>query len=357
MEAWQILSLAAGVAVALGVLLDMFLTVLHHDSSGWLVPRIQDGVWWMSVALGRRLPRARRRALALAGPLMIAATLVVWFSGYILGFSLIYWPSLGGFRAEPELGELGFLQALYYSGSTGTVLGLGDISPTDPALQVVTYIQAGFGFVLVTGSVTYLLSIVGIAVSRNAIAVRLILDTAQTGDGVRALERWLAGGEEATAIAARLRSLARGLSELEEELNQIPIAGLHYRAADPARDTERMLRAAAGIAIAARVASQGGRYAPIAVAAEDVALAVTRIASLIAERHLPDAARRACADGMATPQDHERLQAVHERLAVWLGDVATRPEKPDPVALATAARIRVFLAALDEVTGWRTDGD
>ncbi|MFU8816380.1 MAG: potassium channel family protein [Pseudomonadales bacterium] len=158
MESWAWLAAPAGAMVVIVVLTDVFLTVLHIDRDGPLARRPHLGIWHAAIGLGRLVPRWRRSLLGLAGPLMIVTTFAVWIAAYILGFALIYWPFPDGYTFDSRPPTFDFVDALYFSGKTGSTLGYGDIAPAAPALKVLSVVQATIGFGLLSGAVTYLLN-------------------------------------------------------------------------------------------------------------------------------------------------------------------------------------------------------
>ncbi|MCZ2818603.1 potassium channel family protein [Modestobacter sp. VKM Ac-2984] len=168
---------AAGAAVLLVVLRDVFHTLWHPSGRGQLSRRVMAVVWWA----GRR-PRARGRASVLAGPLALVVVVFAWVALTAVGFALVYWPHLAdGFALEGALEpqqRRGFLDALYVSLVTlvtlGT-LGFGDIVPTADWLRIVVPVQALLGFALLTAAVSWVLQIHPALVRRRALALRLSL--------------------------------------------------------------------------------------------------------------------------------------------------------------------------------------
>jgi Ion channel len=83
------------------------------------------------------------------GPLSLLLLLATWAAGLVLGFSLLYLASEGGFGALR--GMAGFGAAIYMSGTTFFTLGLGDVVPVGGIARALTVIEAamGFGFLAV----------------------------------------------------------------------------------------------------------------------------------------------------------------------------------------------------------------
>jgi hypothetical protein len=85
------------------------------------------------------LPQHRREVfLSIFGPLSLLGLFAIWAVGMIFGFALMQWAT------APNLPHFG--AAIYFSGTTFTTLGYGDISPVGPVPRVLAIIEAGSGF-------------------------------------------------------------------------------------------------------------------------------------------------------------------------------------------------------------------
>jgi hypothetical protein len=69
---------------------------------------------------------------------------IVWASGLITGFALLFWAE--GSRLGGMPGMSGFAADLYMSGTTFFTLGLGDLHPLTPIARLTTVVEAGTGF-------------------------------------------------------------------------------------------------------------------------------------------------------------------------------------------------------------------
>src|ERR671914_33127 len=131
MEWWGLPVTVLGAAMAIVILLDVVLSVFHLDLSGPISTATQRAISRFMVLLSKRFRWARRSLLALIGPAAIVSTLFVWVGLFILAFALMVWPHMNGeaFSRASGLEPLGFIDALYFSGGAGTVLGFGGITP------------------------------------------------------------------------------------------------------------------------------------------------------------------------------------------------------------------------------------
>jgi hypothetical protein len=123
-------------------------------------------------------------ALRLAGPVSILIVLASWVVMLTIGWALVYWPWMpGGFLHTAELDAPGssLHDSLYFSLVTLATLGYGDISPLSGWLRVVAPLESLLGLGLLTGSVSWLLSIFPVLSRRRALAYEIrLLEEART---------------------------------------------------------------------------------------------------------------------------------------------------------------------------------
>ncbi len=356
MELPDLLIIFGGIVLILLVLLDVFLAVLHIDISGIIAPRVFQAIWKSSIFLASAHPRSRRGILALAGPVMMVSIFLIWIGLFIVGFALIYWRNLSSFRSESEIGALGFVDALYYSGITGTVLGYGDISPITAALKVCAFIQSGLGFALLTGIVTYLLSVSTGVTQRNSLALHLAGATGGRNDGSSFVVRSLvhAGGAE---LPDRFYYLNHSLQGLHERMHQFPILDLFYRSKDPLRDPEPMLLVLAEISISGQILSRCPRFRALRPVAEELGWTMTNTMRLFARQYMGPDLLRMLENPNPAPSDRRYLEQIHSALTPLVDETIPSPDDDSREALLMTCRRRVFFEELDRFTRWRTDHD
>jgi len=212
------LTLLAGILCLLIVLLDAFQTIiLPRRAAGRLrltrIFYILTWIPWRFVALRIRHPRKRETALSFYGPLSLIFLLVVWASGMIFGFALIY--SALGNPFNDASHHLGFLSGLYVSGTSFFTLGLGDVIPRgEPARALIT-IEGGTGFGFLAIVMGYFPVLYG-AFSRREVSISLL--DARAGSPPTAAElmrRHSFDGAE-NALASLLSEWERWSAELLE---------------------------------------------------------------------------------------------------------------------------------------------
>jgi hypothetical protein len=353
-DSWSWLAVSAGTFLVVVILVDVFLTVLHIDRDGPVARRLHLGIWRATGALSWLVPRWRRGLLGLAGPLMITVTFGVWVAGYIVGFALVYWPFPDGFHFDSRPATFGFVDAVYFSGKTGSTLGYGDITPATPALQILAIVQGSLGFGLLSGAVTYLLNIVSGVTERNAMALRVDGETARSADGVEAVVRSMRY-ETADHLRDRFLALAHKLRGVQRRMAQFPILDLFYRSVDPTCDPERMVRALAEMAIAGQVLAGATPAARLRLASLDLGRVVADTMSILGEQYLDARVREQLAHPVPGPADLDYLDAVRQRLQASLELVLPADAEDRDATLSLTAQTRVFLDAIDRLTRWRAD--
>lgn len=351
MDPWVIVVSGTGLLIVVLVVVDVILTVLHVDSDGPIVSILFRAIWRVLAVASRLVPAARATLLALAGPGMIVAAVTVWFGLYVLGFALVYWPFMELFRADEEHALLGFTEAIYFSGVTATVLGHGDISPTEGFLQIGSFIQAGMGFGLLTGIVSYVINVTSGVMDRNTFELRLWIATGETGDGARAVSRLLAvGGRSA---AARLWAVVDSAERVHLRMRRFPLLDLFYRSTDPVFAPELMIQTLSRMAIAAGVACTDPRHRALRPAAAELAAITRRTTDLVARKHLDRSTRERLRHPDPTAEDRRTIAEIGS----MLGSAGTAFRLDDDTDAASwlglACRTRILLEALGQVTGWR----
>lgn len=353
MEVVEWLAVGGGAAMSVLVIIDAFLTILHPDIDGVVAGQVQRAVWRLFLAIERRR-QSRRRLMALAGPLMMAATFLAWITMLIIGFALVVWPYLDtSFRAGPELAPLGFTDALYFSGNTVTVLGHGDIAPVGGTMQLLTVMASLSGFAMLTGTVAYLIEVLSSLHDRIRMALRIRADSAGEMDGVAILADWMAD-EEIGDVRDRLEEWAELLRSAQDELQRFPMVALCFRSVDLDEDPEPAARAAAEVTIAARLLAADDRFRRLRPVVRSLDVAVTRFMVVTASQYL----KRPVVDRLRAaephPEDHAKVHDVRRRLNERLGGPDGAPGEELGHALALACRSRVYLGAVHGLTSSET---
>ena len=145
----EILTAIFGVVLILVVLGDAFETIVlpRRVTRRVRLARLFFRYTWRPwSALLHWISTGRRREtyLSIYGPLSLLLLLMVWATGLIFGFALLYWANGSAIDSAKE--NHGFSTDLYFSGTSFFTLGLGDFTPRTPMARALTALEAGVGF-------------------------------------------------------------------------------------------------------------------------------------------------------------------------------------------------------------------
>jgi hypothetical protein len=200
----RIFTLGAGIVCLFAVLLDAFQTIIlpRRATGRFRLTRIFYIVTWRPWAFfTKRLrnPRRRESAFSYYGPMSLIFLLMVWASGMVLGFALIFY-GLGSPFTDASQGP-GLRSDLYVSGTTIFTLGLGDVTPRSAWARELIILEAGTGLgflAVVMGYFPVLYS----AFSRREVSISLL--DARAGSPPTAAELMrrhsFEGGESALSL-------------------------------------------------------------------------------------------------------------------------------------------------------------
>ena len=207
-------SIVAGAVLIAAALRDLFSTLFHPGTSG----TISD---WIALSLWRIYRKTFAQHLVHAGPLIFLAVIGFWGLSTIVGFALIYRPFMpdtfvfmGGL--DPAAFD-SFFAAINFSIGTLITEFIG-ATPTNGILQLLTTIEAIFGFAILTASISWILSIYPVIEHRRSLAHQASLLHHGEVTGYRTLERL-----DDAELQTILLGLASQLTTHCNELSQFPI--------------------------------------------------------------------------------------------------------------------------------------
>ncbi len=177
----RVVSLIAGLACILTVLLDAFQTMIlpRRPQGKFRITRFFYGLTWRCWSLAARCVRDRRvrdTIYSIYGPLSLLMLLVVWAVLLVAGFGFVYF-ALGSPFSDPQ-GLLihGFNELrtdFYVSGTTIFTLGLGDVVPRNLWARELVILEAGMGLGFVALVIGYLPVLYG-SFSRREVSISLL---------------------------------------------------------------------------------------------------------------------------------------------------------------------------------------
>lgn len=144
-----------GAALIAAVVVDVPMTALAPSSRGPLSHGVSRALWTAARSAPRR---ARRLLLPAAGPASVIAAILVWLALLWLGFALIYLALIDDLEVTGGVPgpAAGMADALYFSGTALTTLGIGDLVPDTQVLRALAVLEAAGGLSVFTASIAYL---------------------------------------------------------------------------------------------------------------------------------------------------------------------------------------------------------
>ncbi|MGF1586093.1 MAG: potassium channel family protein [Bacteroidales bacterium] len=346
--------LAVGIGMVLFVMTDMLLTILHIDSDGPFTKFVLHSVWKAFMSITLLLPGQRRLILSFAGPFMIFLIFSLWIFIFTFGFSLIYWPYMHHFRAQDELGILGFWDALYYSGTTASVLGFGDITPLHNAFKIISFVQAGLGFAFLTGIVSYLINLTNGISERNNLSLHLWVETRSSINGTWAVADPLMY-EKPEDFLDRLRKIREMIHYVHQKMRNYPILELYYRSRDPVYSPELIIHLSSQIAISSYIISSHNYYRRLRPAAVELGRAVIEMMRLIASAYLSSDLKHSLDNPSPEDIDYRALEKLQEELRNKIPFLSFEIREVNKQLMNLIFSTRIFLDRTDSLTRWTKD--
>jgi len=248
----EVFSIVLGVCIILLAITDIVLTVLHIQRRSlieWLFTR---SLWSLLRAIASPLPgRARHHVLSWGFPLMIAGLIGIWVCLLVVGYSLIYWPFISNdaYFSQTQYHQ-GFGGALYFSGVTLATIGYGDIHPRSTLLGFVAVTEGFSGFVVITMSVTFLLSVYPSLLKKSSLASALNREVDGDISAVPMIARYIDAGN-LEALYTRIADINKDLLEVIEA-HRVHSALYYAHPFEPDRSLVRVLLIIRGIITALR---------------------------------------------------------------------------------------------------------
>ncbi len=184
-------------------------------------------VWW---------PGAFRViAIALhpsAVPSILVSLVFMWIAGLTLGNALLFHPVLGSaIRSSSGKTPTDFVSALYAGGSSISIVGSADFSPSVSRYRLVYLFNSIVGLSVTSLTLTYLMQIYSQLQQRNTFALKVYLATCETGDAA-VLVAGLAPGGEWSHGTSVLWELAAEIAATKEAHHFYPVL-FYMRFAEP----------------------------------------------------------------------------------------------------------------------------
>ncbi|GAA1399886.1 FUSC family protein [Oerskovia paurometabola] len=190
--------LVLGIVILALTLLDVFLTALNYDESGFIAGPLAAGQWRLLRRVTRRMSR-RWRPLALrqVTGLQIMVTVVAWLFGVILGFGLIYYGQMTktAFSVSGTGASLDFFNAMYFSAAQLSTVGGSSLTAETDVLRFLSIAETLTGVVLVSLILTFLLGVYDVIRDLRALSAQFFSAERGAGSPVASLAPFFQQGE------------------------------------------------------------------------------------------------------------------------------------------------------------------
>jgi hypothetical protein len=213
-----------GIALLLIVLRDAFETIIlprRVQRRFRLTSLFYRSSWRLWRGIATHFPgKVRQSSLSWYGPLSLLVLLALWAFSIIVAFGALHWAA--GSALAMQGPPAGFLDDLYFSGTTFFTLGLGDVVPRVPVSKFLAVIESGLGFAFLAIIIGYL-PVIYQAFSRREITISLLDARAGSPPSAGELLRRQSAGTEPDALTPLLAEWERWSAELLESHLSYPV--------------------------------------------------------------------------------------------------------------------------------------
>ncbi len=162
-----------GILLVYLMMFDVFQSVLVPRPVGRryrISAFISRAGWQMTCRVAERYhdPRRKEALLGTFAPLAVIAFLIVWVTGCVIGFGLIFFGLGTEVKPEAHFGD-----AMYYAGISMLTIGFGDIVPVGGWARFYSLIAGATGLGLFAIVITFLFSIFGYFQQRETFVLRI----------------------------------------------------------------------------------------------------------------------------------------------------------------------------------------
>jgi hypothetical protein len=237
---------AAGAAIVLVALVDLFVTVFNYDGYSFLANRLHGVLWRGLRGVTRPLPTHTRHAvLSLGSASMLPATYVLWLGLEVLGFAMIFLPGLqSGAFARHQVGT-GMGDAFYLSAGGISSLTFGDVVPLRGLDRALVDLETIIGLTTFTLALGYVVTTFGVLRTLDGLHSLVRRHAADPGKPSSILARHFRGGQP-SELPALLESLSDKLEEYDEGLRRYPVV-YYFHTRRLARSIPRVFRSLGGL--------------------------------------------------------------------------------------------------------------
>ena len=173
-RAWRTMELA-GYILGTGLIVlaaaDAFMTIMLLKGGGFLTNFWTGRVWALAQMVHRRIPI--HGFLSWLGPLMTFLAVLVWYSLILGGWALIFISGSDSVMVNSGSLPTDAMQRFYFTGTTLSGVGYGDLVPTSPPWTILANVAAFTTTFSITTSLSYILPVISAALDRRNLAEKI----------------------------------------------------------------------------------------------------------------------------------------------------------------------------------------
>lgn len=229
-----------GATLVLLVLADVFLTVMYaRIGTGIISDYLAQFTWWLFRIVADRLARYKAALLSFCGPTIIVVVITTWALVLTCGTALIIHPALGtSVTSSSGTTPTDFVTAVYVGGSSMSFVGTGEFLPRTSGFRLFYLFTSLIGMSVLSLTLMYLMQIYAALQSRNALALKVHLATAETGDAAELIAGLGPEGRFDAGYTV-LAPLALEVTDVEEFHHFYPVL-FFFRFLSPAYSMSRL---------------------------------------------------------------------------------------------------------------------
>lgn len=212
-----------GMLVVIGAA-DVFFTVLAYDSTGLLNERGYRAVWRATRVLADRLPTQPASVIrGVAAPVMVAGSIVIWLALQIVGFALLFYPSVASGVLTLHGASRSFWASLYFSAGTISSLAFSLAEPRHSgALLTLAVIEPLIGLAILTLAIAYVIGLYGVVQDAAVAWVSMQNHAGSTEDATDLLAVHFTGSAN-DSLSVFWRELHRNMTMYLEGMRRYPV--------------------------------------------------------------------------------------------------------------------------------------
>ena len=207
-----------GIAILAATLVDVFLTALNYDESGFIAGPVTALQWRVLRSGTRRMSRRwRPTALRQVTGLQVMTSVVTWIGGVILGYGLIYYGSMHGDNFQYSGAHQGIFAAIYFSAAQLATVGTSQLTPNTEVLSALSIAESLTGVILISLILTFLLGVYDVISSLRSLCAQFYSAERGAGDPISSLEPFFPQGQP-TGLDSHLQEISDTLSSYSDGL-------------------------------------------------------------------------------------------------------------------------------------------